>query len=205
MKFTCIKTGINRTNTYIIENNGEAIVVDPGCDVGKIDIALKEINAVPKYVIITHTHFDHVGGVSALQKMGAKVYVSSVDYKLLKDADFYIRLGFGDEPVESFDADVEVNDGDVFTLLGHEFKVLATPGHTPGGVCYIMDGTSIFSGDTLFRLCIGRTDFPQSSHSEMMSSIKKLFALDGNYDVYPGHDKATTLDFERKYNPYAKA
>lgn len=202
MKLLCVVTGICQTNTYIIEENGGAIVIDPGCDVQKIMATLQSENISPKYVLITHGHFDHVGGVAALQDMGAKVYAPSVDYKLLVDTDF--TLGLDDEIVTPFSADVEVNDGDEFTLLGHEFKAMATPGHTLGGACYIMDGKAIFSGDTLFRLSIGRTDLPYADNTAMAQSLNKLFLLDGDYDVFPGHSRPTTIAFERKYNPYAK-
>ena len=205
MKLLCVITGNCGTNTYILVENGGAIIIDPGCDEDKIKSVLHKENVEPKYIIVTHCHFDHVGAVAALQRMGAKVYAPSADYALLKDSDFYIRLGFGDEAVAPFNADIEVNDGDVFKLLGHEFKAVSTPGHTPGGTCYIMDGKTIFSGDTLFRLCVGRTDLPYSDGETMAHSLKKLFALDGDYDIYPGHDRQTTLEFERKYNPYAKA
>lgn len=202
MKLLCVVTGLCQTNTYIIEENSEAIIIDPGCDVPKIKSVLSKENITPKFVVITHGHFDHVGGVAALQTMGAKVYVPCADYKLLVESDFY--MGLDEELVEPFSADVEVNDGDTFTLLGHEFKAVSTPGHTPGCTCYIMDGKTMFSGDTLFRLCIGRTDLPYANSADMVRSLKKLFALNSDYDVFPGHDRPTTLEFERKYNPYAK-
>ncbi|MDE7464054.1 MAG: MBL fold metallo-hydrolase [Clostridiales bacterium] len=203
MKFLCVVTGICRTNTYIIEENNEAIIIDPTGDFKEIKSTLSSISARPKYVLVTHGHFDHVGGVSALQDMGAKAYVPSADYKLLVETNF--SLGLDEEDVAPFCADVEVNDGDMFTLLGHEFKALSTPGHTLGGTCYIMDDKTIFSGDTLFRLSIGRTDLPYADNDCMLNSLKRLFALNGDYDVFPGHGKQTALEFERKYNPYAKA
>ncbi len=204
MKLSCVVTGSCQTNTYIIEENGGAVVIDPGCDVQRIRDELRRLKLVPKYAVITHCHFDHIGGANAMQADGAKIYVPKTDYDILKKSDFYIRLGFGDEAVEPFEADVEIEDRDVFNLLGHEFKAIATPGHTPGGMCYVVDGKFIFSGDTLFRLCIGRTDLPLCDDEKMTQSLKRLFLLKGDYEVYPGHDRPTTLDFERKYNAYAK-
>lgn len=100
-------------------------------------------------------------------------------------------------------ADILVQDGDTVTLGNTVFTVLATPGHTPGGVCYIA-GDCIFSGDTLFFCSCGRTDFPGGSSREMMDSLQKLAALPGDYTVYPGHDRFSTLNFERQHNPYMK-
>lgn len=204
MKLLCVVTGLCQTNTYIFDEGGEAIIIDPGCDEQKIKLTLDKENITPKYVVITHGHFDHVGGVAALQAMGAKVYAPSVDYKLLEKTAFTLGIDAEDEAVKPFRADVEVKDGDTFTLLGHEFKALSTPGHTRGSTCYIVDGKMIFSGDTLFRLSIGRTDLPYAESCDMAPSLKKLFDLNGDYEVFAGHGRPTTLEFERKYNPYAK-
>ena len=100
-------------------------------------------------------------------------------------------------------ADILVQDGDTVTLGNTVFTVLATPGHTPGGVCYITEHC-IFSGDTLFFCSCGRTDFPGGSSREIMDSLQKLAALPGDYTVYPGHDRFSTLNFERQHNPYMK-
>ena len=104
-----------------------------------------------------------------------------------------------------FTPDVLLKDGDIITEAGLTIKVIATPGHTAGGVCYVLEETSvIFSGDTLFRFSIGRTDFPGGDYATLISSIKnKLFALEGDYAVNPGHDISTTLDEEKQRNPYA--
>ncbi|MDE6200900.1 MAG: MBL fold metallo-hydrolase [Clostridiales bacterium] len=186
----------------MIVEGESAIVIDPGDDYERISLRLSKLGAKAEYVLITHAHFDHIGAVARFAASGANVYVSEKDYDLLVKFDFYLNIGYFDKRVESFAADVLVNDGDKFSLCNHDFTVVATPGHTPGGVCYIMDDNIIFSGDTLFRLSIGRTDFPFCSHSDLINSVKKLFALNGDYIVYPGHGKSTTLDFERENNPY---
>lgn len=203
MELHILTLGDCATNTYVIIENSSAIIIDPATDNGIIEDFLSKHNATAECVLVTHAHFDHIGGVSALERAGAKVYVSKTDYELLKRHDFNIDLGFYAKKVTGFIADVLLSDGDEFTACNHKFKVVETPGHTPGGVCYVMDGKYIFSGDTLFRLSVGRTDFPFCSNTQLKQSLKKLFSLDGDYTVYPGHGDFTTLDFERKYNPYA--
>lgn len=202
MNIECIETGSFYTDTYLIVEGESAIVIDPADDFERISLYLSKLGATAKYVLITHAHFDHVGAVAKFAASGAKVYISQKDYDLLVKSDFYLNIGYFDKRVESFAADILVCDGDKFKLCNHDFTVISTPGHTLGGVCYIMDNNCIFSGDTLFRLSIGRTDFPFCSHSDLIKSIKRLFALDGDYVVYPGHGASTTLDFERKNNPY---
>ncbi|MDE5562130.1 MAG: MBL fold metallo-hydrolase [Clostridiales bacterium] len=202
MNIECIETGICYTDTYLIVEGDEAIVIDPGDDFETIYARLAKLGATAKYVLITHGHFDHIGAVARFKASGAKVYISKTDYDMfVKPAD-NVNTEFFGKRVEQFAADVLVSDGDKFMLCNHDFTVISTPGHTPGGVCYVMDDSCIFSGDTLFRLSIGRTDFPLCSHSDLIKSIKRLFALNGDYTVYPGHGKSTTLDFERKNNPY---
>lgn len=201
MYIDCIETGSCETDTYMIIEGNDAIVIDPD-DYELINLLLSQQGATAKYVLITHGHFDHIGGVARFAANGAKVYISKIDYDMFIKPDNNVNTEFFGKSVEPFVADVLVGDGDKFRLCNHDFTVIATPGHTPGGVCYIMDDNCIFAGDTLFRLSVGRTDFPLCSHSDLMKSIKKLFALNGNYAVCPGHGGRTTLDFERKNNPY---
>lgn len=204
MTVDCITTGSLYTNTYLIVNGPDAIVIDPGADYERIAARLNKLGAKAKYVLITHAHFDHIGAVASFAANGAKVYISKVDYDMLVKSEFYNDLGYFGENVQEFNADFLIGDSDKFALCNHDFTVIATPGHTPGGVCYIMDDVCIFTGDTLFRLSVGRTDFPFCSHSDLMQSIKKLFAIAGDYTVYPGHGESSTLDFERNNNPYVR-
>ena len=201
MTIECIETGDFCTDTYLIIEGKSAIVVDPGDDYERIMSRLDALGANAEYVLVTHAHFDHIGAVASFSANGAKVYIAEVDYNILIQNDFYVDLGFFGNKVERFDADRLLRDGDSFEICNHHFSVIATPGHTPGGVCFCLDEKYIFSGDTLFYLSVGRTDFPLCSHSDLIQSIKKLFALKGDYTVYPGHGKSTTLDFERKNNP----
>lgn len=204
MAVECIVTGGCGTNTYIITGDNGAIVIDPAADYERIVSRLNALNTTAKYLLITHGHFDHIGAVSRFAEAGTKIYISEIDYDILVKSDFYVDLGFFGEQVIPFNADVKLHDGDKFDLCGHCFTVMLTSGHTPGGVCYIMDGNCIFTGDTLFRLSIGRTDFPHCSHVDLIKSIKKLYALSGDFTVYPGHGSKTTLDFERQNNPYVR-
>lgn len=156
-----------------------------------------------KYILLTHGHFDHIIGVKSVkEKYGAQVVISKEDEPMLNSSKLSLAV-FCNAPQNNVDADIIVKDGDEITLGEIKIKVMATPGHTSGSVCYIAEN-SIFSGDTLFYCSCGRTDFPSGSPEQMMSSLQKLKALDGDYKVYTGHNNLTTLDFERKNNPYMK-
>lgn len=191
-------TSVCRTNTYILIDNGGAIVIDPGDSAETILKILNDRNVKLECVLITHGHYDHIGATAELQQNGAIVYMSETDHALVD----FDKQGLFGAPNARFDVDVHVSDGYKFEIIGHAFKVISTPGHTPGGVCFVMDDRIIFSGDTLFRSSVGRTDFPFADHTKLMTSVKKLFALPHDYVVYAGHGPMTTLDFERKFNPY---
>lgn len=154
-----------------------------------------------QYILLTHGHYDHIAGVSGVkEKYGCKVLISKQDYPMLSSSK--LSLGaFCGVVLPKIDADSFVADGDVIKLGDIEIKVMATPGHTKGGVCYIVDDY-IFTGDTLFYCSCGRTDFPGGDGKEMLDSLLKIRALDGNLKVMTGHEKQSTLDFERKNNPY---
>ena len=156
-----------------------------------------------KYILLTHGHFDHIiGSRDTKAKYGAKVVISSEDEPMLSSSKLSLAA-FCNAPQNDVEADIIVSDGDEITLGDTVIKVMSTPGHTLGSVCYIAENC-IFSGDTLFYCSCGRTDFPSGSPEQMMSSLQKLKALDGDYKVYTGHNNLTTLEFERKNNPYMK-
>lgn len=156
-----------------------------------------------KYILLTHGHFDHIIGVKSVkEKYGAQVVISKEDEPMLNSSKLSLAV-FCNAPQNNVDADIIVKDGDEITLGETKIKVMATPGHTSGSVCYIAENC-IFSGDTLFYCSCGRTDFPSGSPEQMMLSLQKLKTLDGDYKVYTGHNNLTTLDFERKNNPYMK-
>lgn len=189
------------TNTYIVtdEETGEAAVVDPGVNDEKLIEKLKD-NKV-KYILLTHGHFDHIGGVNFVKdRTGAKVVVHREDEEMLNDS----KKNCGENADPIF-ADVLVEDGSKMMLGNSEITVLHTPGHTKGGVCYIFPKDRVlFSGDTLFKLTAGRTDLYGGNPRTELMSLEKIGKLDGDYMVYPGHDDSTTLDFERQYNRYMR-
>lgn len=153
----------------------------------------------PEYVLLTHCHYDHIGGCGALYKAGAKIICGKDEKDLIFSDDN--RAIFHDITIPSFDIYKTVKDGEELNLCGINFKVIATPGHTRGGVCYLA-GSSLFTGDTLFFESVGRTDFATGSSSQLVASVKKLYALEGDYNVYCGHGENTTLNHERAFNPY---
>lgn len=156
-----------------------------------------------EYILLTHGHFDHIGGVKEIkEKYGVKVVISKEDANMLTSGKQSLAAFCGIKQ-ENTEADITVSDGDEITLGETSIKVMSTPGHTKGGVCYIVDDV-IFSGDTLFYCSCGRTDFPGGSAKEMMESLIKISKLDGDYKVYAGHDRQSTLEFERKNNPYMR-
>lgn len=192
-------------NCYIVKaENGDAFAVDPGSYGRRLEKALSDEGITElKYILLTHGHYDHIMGAEKLRKSyGGKICVHTLDAPCLKNTE-KSRALFRELLLPPFDYDVLLNDGDSLSFGGSEIEVIHTPGHTVGSVCYKY-GSCLFTGDTLFRLCVGRTDFEGGSEKDMMSSMKKLKALEGDYKVYPGHEEGSTLDFERAYNPYMK-
>lgn len=156
-----------------------------------------------EYILLTHGHFDHIIGARDIKaKYNAKVVISAPDEPMLSSGKLSLAY-FMDAPQNNVDSDLVVSDGDEIQLGTLEIKVISTPGHTKGSVCYLVEN-ALFSGDTLFYCSCGRTDFPGGSNEEMLASLKKLKELNKDYTVYTGHDKTTTLGFERKNNPYMK-
>lgn len=193
-------------NCYILKDteSGEALVVDPGCFNKRLEAILKDegISSL-RYILLTHGHFDHISGVGDLQSAyGGEVVIHLEDAPCLHNRDESLASKFHFSQNEAR-ADIVLDGGEELSFGNYTIKALHTPGHTRGSVCYIIDGL-MFSGDTLFKDTVGRTDFPGGSYEEMMLSMKKLASLDEDYKVYPGHDVNTTLKREKCFNPYMK-
>jgi len=195
--------GLLRVNTYYLvnEQTGGAVLIDCGENLNTIRKTEKECGFKVKAVLLTHAHFDHSGCAKDLQEQGTKIYISKIDAPKLSNED---NLGshFGRKNRDCV-PDYTFQDGDELIVEGFKLKVIATPGHTDGSVCFIMDNI-IFSGDTLFKESVGRTDFPTGDSDQLVKSVLKLLHLEGDYNVYPGHEEFTTLSHERKFNMFVE-
>lgn len=193
--------GIMRTNCYLAYEEGrtDAVLIDPGRSHARIEARLEELNRSVTAVLLTHGHFDHFLDAAFWQSKGAKLYIHALDAdKLYTDKNLgpYCKVN-----VPETHADVTVEDGETLTLAGMDFKIMLTPGHSVGSVVYLLENI-MFSGDTLFYRSHGRVDFPDGNPADMVTSLKRLFAFEGDYRVLPGHDRETTLSEERRYNAY---
>ena len=205
MKIHHLQLGPLRANCYIVETSpGRCVAVDIGGDSRLFLEFLKMKKLRLTKILLTHGHFDHIGGVEEVRKAtGAEVYIHELDAHMLTSETHSLAsdMSFMSFPPVTdwtcVNGDCFINDGEC------EFKVLHTPGHSQGSVCYIC-GSVIFSGDTLFCCSVGRTDFPGSSSAAMTYSLNLLYHLKGDYKVSPGHNESTTLDYEREANPYLK-
>ena len=207
LKLTYFQLGMLPTNTYlgVNEETGNGFLVDPAVYEPQVEDAMKEMGVRNlQYILLTHGHFDHILGVNGFLKNHpeAKVVIHKEDEAFLTDTvlSHSMMHGLTQEPVK---ADILVADGDVLPFDDTEFKVVHTPGHTRGSVVYLLNDL-MFSGDTLFQMSCGRTDFPESDPAAMRPSLQKLAALDGNYHVLPGHGPISDLEFERANNPFLK-
>lgn len=190
------------TNCYICMNKDtkEGFIVDPGDDELKISVNVSRLEMIPKAILLTHGHFDHIGAVNKLkERYNIPVIVGAKEEKVLTDSRMNLSSMFG-EPVK-VNGDRFLEDGENFQVAGFDIQYILTPGHTPGSGCfYIEEEQVLFSGDTLFQASRGRTDFPGGSESDIIKSIKnKLLVLPGETEVYPGHMNITNIDSEKVY------
>ncbi len=188
-----------QTNCYIVsdESTMECAVIDPGGDSNIVMNYIEENKLKCTHILITHGHFDHTGAVEEIKNQtGADVYMHKKDVRRN-----LAELGFRYNPPKGT---LYCKEGDEIKVGSLVFKVLETPGHSEGGVCFIC-GEALFSGDTLFRESCGRTDLPGCNGADMMKSLKKLYELPGDYEVYPGHMEQTTLDRERRFNYFMQS
>ena len=187
-------------NAYLVTADGRtAVAVDPSQErvLEKAKAAGLEIVAA----LLTHGHFDHVGGCFALSAAGVPGYCAAAERDLVNGVDSMYRE-YG-TPMPTFKVIPTLKDGDKITLAGIDFFVIATPGHTAGSVTYRV-GNYLFTGDTLFEESVGRTDLPTGDWSALKDSVRKLYALPGDYKVLSGHGGDTTLQNEREHNPFVQ-
>lgn len=207
MNVITIPTGTMQANCYIAETENSAVIIDPGFLERDIEKYIAENPDKVKYILLTHRHFDHINGAVKVRNLtGAKIVINELDegglYSDMLSLASMVGGIYGKADPDTH-ADIHVSEGDTVTAGGMVFKVMQTPGHTEGGVCYFNDEV-IFSGDTLFKGSIGRTDFPSSSNSDMRKSLDRLCLLPDEMVVYPGHGPKTTIGEEKRSNMFLK-
>lgn len=203
MNVAILTVGMIGTNCYLLYGeNGDCAVIDPGAEPEKITAKIRELKLTPRMILLTHGHYDHIGGIPGLKVTfpDLPVYVHHGDAELMEDPDknFSTALtpgGFTLSP------DKTLKSGDTLTLDGETIRLVHTPGHTPGGVVYIC-GRYLFTGDTLFAGSAGRTDLYGGDMGALSISLGKILGLPGDYTVYPGHGPVSTLMRERRENPF---
>ena len=195
LKVHTLTLGSYQTNCYIIheEASKTCCVIDPGYDADRILDKLDALGLTLEAILLTHGHFDHVGAVKELAaETQCQVYICTEELSMppmLTAGQLYYTNTY--------------TEGSRITLAGLDITVMHTPGHTPGSVC-LLTGNTLFSGDTLFAGSCGRTDLPGGSWSDILKSLRRLAAMEGNFWVYPGHAESTTLAQEKRYNPYLR-
>ena len=193
MELTKLTLGLYQTNCYIVNAPGSThcCIIDPGYEAGKILSKVQSMGLTVDAILLTHGHFDHVGAVAEIAaETDCDVYISADDLSLppmITSGKLYYTHTYP-------------TTGSV-TVAGLTFRVIPTPGHTPGSVCLVCEDV-MFSGDTLFCGSCGRTDLPGGNSQQILASLKNLAALPGNYRVYPGHGSSTELNWEKENNPY---
>lgn len=206
METLCL--GMVQTNCYLVWNDDtmDAFLVDPADQPMVIMEAVRRSGLNVKAILLTHGHFDHMMAVPELKKLlNVEVYAGEAERLLLLDGYANLSAAWGGNSV-TFEADHYVKDNEEFEMAGFKIRVIATPGHTCGGVCYYLyEEGQLFAGDTLFRGSYGRTDLETGNTAVLMKSIReKLLILPPETKVYPGHSLDTTIGYERKRNPMAR-
>lgn len=194
-----------QTNCYFLinEDTKEVLIVDPADRAQKIIECINSEGLKPAAILLTHGHFDHIMGVAGVKKeYNIPVYASKDEVEVLANPQINVSTMMG--AYLSMKADKLFSDGDVLELAGMKLKVISTPGHTIGSVCFYMEEEKVLiSGDTLFEASVGRSDFPTGSSRQLIESIKtRLFVLPDDTDVFPGHGGTTSIAYEKAHNPF---
>lgn len=199
-----IVTGMIGENCYIIYQEGKALIVDPGDEFVKIKKVLDELKVTPVAILLTHTHYDHIGALEEVRKTySIPVYVSELEQAWLGNPILNLSIHSG-HPITAELAETEFELMKTYDVEGFQFKVVPTPGHSPGGVSFIFTDF-VVSGDALFKGSIGRTDLTGSDSEALLKGIKEqLFRLSDDMRVYPGHGEETTIGYEKRTNPFFK-
>ena len=196
--------GFIANNNYLLidEDSKEAALIDCTDYISELGAVLKEYDAKLKYILLTHGHFDHIMGVPKIkQEFGAKVYLHKDDKELVDKSDEFM-ISVGMQPFEHPEIDKYIDENEEIYLGKNKIQVIHLPGHTQGGVGYLVDGM-LFAGDSIFLESVGRTDLPGGNHKQLIESIKnKIFSLDGDTILYVGHGTNTTVEHEKKYNEF---
>ncbi len=208
MQIYTIPVGLLQTNCYIVASQSQnAVIIDPGAEGERIAKGVKMLGVTPRCILLTHGHHDHIGGIKQLQKAypGLPVCIGEGDAAMLRDPDKNLANMRYKDAQEYLDLKEDrcLKDGEQLALDELVFTVINTPGHTSGGVTYRCD-TTLFSGDTLFYRSVGRTDLYGGDYDTIVASVRRLYALEGDFDVLPGHGEPTTLSQERVSNPYVR-
>lgn len=203
MQIIRLPVGELQANCYILyDEEKNAVVIDPGAEAETILAAVSSRGLAVRHILLTHVHFDHVQAAREVAAAtGGDILAPEGDWAALSDPRLNLSGLFPGEGPLTLQADGKLREGDVVEAGTLRLTVLHTPGHTPGSSCFLCENV-LFSGDTLFRFSMGRTDFPGGSFQDMKESLDRLAALPGDYTVLPGHDAATTIAEERADNPY---
>lgn len=206
MIIKCLSLGAYQANCYIVidEETRECAIFDPGDEPDVIIRLLSENNVKVKYILLTHGHLDHTGAADEVRYYtNAPIAINRKDEEfMLKGTPLFNLINKGN--LQHKNADIYLQEGDSFKIGKEEIKCIETPGHSPGGVCFVV-GNNIFTGDTLFQNSIGRTDFAGGDYATLISSIKnKLLSLEDDMIIYPGHGNNSTIGYERLNNYYLK-
>ncbi|EGO87459.1 beta-lactamase [Clostridium botulinum C str. Stockholm] len=187
-------------NCYILidEETMVGCIIDPGGDADRLANIIDELNIEIKFILLTHGHMDHVGGVEVLrEKYNVPVYINGKDKELMEKGTQVFGRIWGKTP-----EDKELKDEEIIKLGSLDIRCIETPGHTPGGMSFLVNNV-VFTGDTLFHGSVGRCDLPGGNQSQLIESIKnKLMVLDDEIVVLPGHEGESNIKFERQYNPF---